>query len=224
MVGFAGLASGLAAMVVLHATAGTDLALDVISTTLYSPLGWLLPVSLSLFALGASAFGVVARASAAPRWLGTMLFVWSGLIMLVALFPTDPPASEDHSAIHFVHRYAAFAAFCTMVVVGFAFSRWLGRADRAARAVAACSWVALLALTVTSLPYVLAFFGAEAPAWTDAAGFNQRMTVGSELVALALLGGRLRRGAQRPEPVPGPASESVPVASPAVRERELVAA
>ncbi|MCH7230702.1 DUF998 domain-containing protein [Glycomyces sp. L485] len=217
-VGFTALASGLAAMVLLHATSGLNPAFDVISIHLYTPLGWLLPVSLGLFALGASAFALAARASGAPRWLSALLFVWSGCIALVALFPTDPPTASEYSPVHFVHRYAAFAAFCTMAGLGLAFSRWSRRTERCpelvARAVAACSWVAIVSLFVTSLPYGLDFVGAEAPWWADAAGFNQRMTVGSELVALAFLGGWLRRDSA--EAVAAPARS-------VVRERVLAA-
>lgn len=208
-VGFAGLASGLVAMVVLHLTSGLSPTYDVLSATLHSPLGFLFPVSLLSFAVGATAFGLVARASGAPRWMSALLFLWSGLIAIVALFPTDPLHTEDFSVVHLVHRYSAFAAFCTMIALGFAYSRWSGRSESLGRVVAVCSWVAALALTATSLPYVLDFFGAEAPGWTDAAGLNQRMTVGSELVALTCLGGWLRSA---PQPEEAPAA------------RELVAA
>lgn len=202
-VGFAGIVLGLAAMIVLHLTSGQNPAYDVLSATLHSPLGWLFPVSLGLFAVGATSFGLLARANGAPRWMSALLYVWSGLIALVALFPTDPLGTSEFSAVHLVHRYAAFAAFCTMIALGLAYSRWSGRCERVGRVVAACSWIAVVALAVTSLPYALAFFGVEAPHWTDAAGLNQRTTVGSELVALACLGSWLRGGtrsaAQREE-------------------------
>ncbi|GAB3998240.1 hypothetical protein GCM10029992_23490 [Glycomyces albus] len=213
-VGFAGIVLGLAAMIVLHLTSGQNPAYDVLSASLHSPLGWLFPVSLGLFAAGATAFGLLARAGGAPRWMSALLYVWSGLIATVALFPTDPLGTSEYSVVHLVHRYAAFAAFCTMIVLGFAYSRWSGRSERVGRVVAACSWVAVVALVVTSLPYALDFFGAEAPHWTDAAGFNQRATVGSELVALAYLGSWLRGGAH------GDGAQRAEVSAP----RELVAA
>lgn len=213
-VGFAGIVLGLAAMIVLHLTSGQNPAYDVLSASLHSPLGWLFPVSLGMFAVGATSFGLLARANGAPRWMSALLYVWSGLIATVALFPTDPLGTSDFSAVHLVHRYAAFAAFCTMIVLGFAYSRWSGRCERVGRVVAACSWIAVVALVVTALPYALDFFGAAAPEWTDAAGFNQRMTVGSELVALAFLGVWLRDGAS------GAAAQSAEVPA----RRELVAA
>ena len=197
-VGFTGLILGLAAMAVLHLTAGQNPAYDVLSAFLHSPFGWLFPVSLGLFAAGAAAFGLAAQAGGAPRWMSALLYLWSGLIALVALFPTDPPGTVEYSAVHLVHRYAAFAAFCVMIALGFACTRSRGCRERCGRAVVACSWVAVAALTVTALPYVLDFFGVEAPHWTDAAGLNQRVTVGSELIALMRLGGWLRRGPQAP--------------------------
>lgn len=213
--GFVGIGAGLAAMVVLHATSGLNPAFDVISAHLYTPLGWLLPLSLALFALGASSFGLLAHAVGGPRWLTVGLFVWSGFIALVALFPTDPPEATEYSAIHFVHRYSAFLAFCTMAFLGFAFNRWAGRdgrcSQRCRRAVAVCSWVAVGSLAVTSAPYVLDFLAIEAPRWTDAAGLNQRMTVGSELLLLAVVGGWLRLQAPAVPAAAGRAAVREPV-------------
>ncbi|WP_460545898.1 DUF998 domain-containing protein [Glycomyces halotolerans] len=197
-------------MVVLHATSGLDPAFDVISVTLYSPLGWLLPVSLGLFAVGGGAFGLVARASRAPGWVAVLLFAWSGCLLLVALFPTDPPSASDFSVVHFVHRYAAFAAFCVMAGLGIGFGRWLGGVSWCGTVAAVCGWSALAALSVTAVPYVLEFAGAQAPGWTAAVGLNQRLTVGSELVALAVLGLWLRRDVSVPSERPV-RSEPAPV-------------
>ncbi|WP_157930725.1 DUF998 domain-containing protein [Glycomyces xiaoerkulensis] len=212
LAGFAGIGLGLAAMVVLHATSGLNPAHAVISAHLYTPHGWLLPVSLCLFAGGACAFAALARSVAAPRWMAPLLAAWAGLLLLVAAFPSDPPTAGPYSAVHFVHRYAAFAAFCVMAALAIAFGRWARGACRCARIVSACGWVALGSLAVTALPYALAWFDLASPWWAAAGGLNQRMTVGSELLALAVLGSWLRRGG---DPVPEPPAVREPVPVPA---------
>jgi hypothetical protein len=193
--GFTALGAGLAAMVVLHATSGLNPVEVVISLHLYTPLGWLLPVALLLFGLGACAFAAVARHVAAPRWLSPMLLVWAGFLGLVALFPTDPPGLPDVSLISAIHRYAAFCAFATMGVMGLAFAKWARGTecpDRVRRAVLASSWIAVVALTACSAPYVAEWFGVPREPGAFAAGLLQRTTVGFELVALAFVGAWLK--------------------------------
>nr|QZD53523.1 DUF998 domain-containing protein [Glycomyces sp. TRM65418] len=193
--GFAALGAGVAAMVVLHATSGLNPVEVVISLHLYTPLGWLLPVALVLFGLGACAFAAVARRVAAPRWLSPMLLVWAGFLGLVALFPTDPPGLPDVSLVSAIHRYAAFCAFATMGLMGLAFAKWARGSEcpeRVRRAVLACSWVAMAALTACSAPYVAEWFGVPREPGAFAAGLLQRTTVGFELVALGFVGAWLK--------------------------------
>ena len=194
--GFTALGAGLAAMVVLHATSGLNPVEVVISLHLYTPLGWLLPVALVLFGLGACAFAAVARQVAAPRWLSPMLLVWAALLGLVALFPTDPPELHPEvTLVSAIHRYAAFCAFSTMALMGLAFARWArGSAcpERVRKAVLACSWIAVIALTACSAPYVAEWFGVPREPGAFAAGLLQRTTVGMELVALAFVGAWLK--------------------------------
>jgi hypothetical protein len=189
--GFTALGAGFAAMVVLHATSGLNPIKVVISLHLYTPLGWLLPVALVLFGLGACAFAAVARRVAAPRWLSPMLLVWAGFLSLVAIFPTDPPGLPEVSLISAIHRYAAFCAFSTMAVMGLAFARWAkGTAcpEKTRRAILASSWIAVIALVACSAPYVAEWFGVPREPGAFAAGLLQRTTVGMELVALAFVG------------------------------------
>ncbi len=198
--GFTSLAVGVAAMVVLHATSGLNPVRVVISLHLYTPLGWLLPVALVLFGLGACAFAAVARQVAAPRWLSPMLLVWAGFLSLVAIFPTDPPGLPEVSLISAIHRYAAFCAFSTMAVMGLAFAKWARGTDcpdKVRRAVLACSLVAAVALTACSAPYVAEWFGVPREPGAFAAGLLQRTTVGMELVALAFVGAWLSQSVRR---------------------------
>lgn len=194
--GFAAIAAGLSAMVVLHAASGLNPVEVVISLHLYTPLGWLLPLSLTLFASGACVFAAAASRAGAPRWVSAMLLAWAALLGLVALFPTDPPGLDEVSVIAAVHRYSAFCAFVTMAVMGVCFGRWARDADRCSprmrRAIAACGWIAAAALASCSTPYVMEWFGVPREPGSYAAGLLQRMTVGAELVVLVVLGGWLR--------------------------------
>lgn len=193
--GFTALGVGFAAMVVLHATSGLNPVEVVISLHLYTPLGWLLPVALLLFGLGACAFAAVARRVAAPRWLSPMLLVWAGFLALVALFPTDPPGLPEVSLISAIHRYAAFCAFSTMAVMGLAFARWARGTEcpeKTRWSILAASWIAVVALTACSAPYVAEWFGVPREPGAFAAGLLQRTTVGMELVALAFVGAWLK--------------------------------
>src|SRR5699024_1680398 len=115
---------GVTAMVVLHAASGLNPVEVVISLHLYTPLGWLLPLSLTLFAAGACIFAAAANRVGAPRWMSAMLLAWAALLGRVALFPTAPPGLDEVSVISAVHRYSAFCAFVTMAVMGVVFGRW----------------------------------------------------------------------------------------------------
>ncbi|NUQ90633.1 MAG: DUF998 domain-containing protein [Glycomyces artemisiae] len=195
-VGNASLAAGLVAMVVLHATSGLNPLYKVISIHLYTPLGWLLPVALGLFSLGASAFALQARHTGAPKWLSWSLFAWAAAIAIVAVVPSDRDGVTEFSTHHLVHRYSAFAAFCIMAVLGIAFGRWLRRTEpeRAKRAnlVIGCAWFSVAALSFTSLPYVLEWFSMPRPHWLEMAGLLQRLTIASGIVALVVIGGYLK--------------------------------
>lgn len=227
--GYTALAAGFAAMVVLHATSGLNPLYAVISVHLYTPLGWLLPVALGLFALGACAFALAARLVAGPRWLPWTLYAWAALIAVVAAVPSDPPDVTAFSAPHFVHRYAAFAAFCVMAGLGIALGRRLRRdrpeERRSALASGVCGWFSVAVLAFTSAPYVLEWFGAGRPWWLEMGGLLQRLTVASGIVALVVVGRCLQRRAATaplktaPRSVealglglrPGPARVPVPV-------------
>jgi hypothetical protein len=200
--GNAAMAVGVVAMVVLHATSGLNPLYKVISIHLYTPLGWLLPVALGLFSLGASAYALQARAAGAPKWLSWSLFAWAAAIAVVAIVPSDRDGVTDFSTHHYVHRYAAFVAFCTMAILGIAFGRWLRRTepDRARRAgtVIGCSWFSVAVLTLTSLPYVLEWWGVPRPIWLEMGGLLQRLTIASGIVALIVIGGYLKTRSVEP--------------------------
>jgi hypothetical protein len=205
--GFAALGTGLAAMVVLHATSGLNPVEVVISLHLYTPLGWLLPFSLALLGTGACAFAAAASRVGAPRWMSRMLLAWAGLLALVALFPTDPPGLPEVSLVSAIHRYSAFCAFSTMAVMGVVFSRWARHEDRCPPrvrlAVSGFSWLAVAALVSCSTPYVMEWFGVPREPGAYAAGLLQRTTVGSEMVVLAVFGLWLREHrAESPAPAP----------------------
>ncbi|THV42373.1 DUF998 domain-containing protein [Glycomyces buryatensis] len=195
--GFAALGVGLVAMVVLHATSGLNPLTAVISLHLYTPLGWLLPTSLGLFASGACLFAFASRRTAAPRWIMPALLTWAGFLTLVAVFPTDPPGLPEVSLISAIHRYAAFCAFVTLAATGLCFDRWAKRSEvpvaaNARRTVVVCSWIAVSALVICSAPYVAEWFGVPREPGAFAAGLTQRLTVGSEVVTLAVVGFWLR--------------------------------
>lgn len=212
--GFTALGAGFAAMVVLHATSGLNPVEVVISLHLYTPLGWLLPVALVLFGLGAAAFAAVARRVAAPRWLSPMLLVWAGFLALVAIFPTDPPGLPEVSLISAIHRYAAFCAFSTMAVMGLAFARWAKGTEcpeKTRRYILAASWIAVVALVACSAPYVAEWFGVPREPGAFAAGLLQRTTVGMELVALAFVGAWLKGSVEALGLGFGPGAAGVPV-------------
>ncbi|RRR99112.1 DUF998 domain-containing protein [Glycomyces terrestris] len=200
--GNAAMAAGVVAMLVLHATSGLNPLYKVISIHLYTPLGWLLPVALGLFSLGASAYALQARAAGAPKWLSWSLFAWAAAIAVVAIVPSDRDGVTDFSAHHYVHRYAAFVAFCTMAILGIAFGRWLRRTEperaRRARTVIGCSWFSVVVLALTSLPYVIEWWGVERPAWLEMGGLLQRLTIASGIVALVVIGGYLRTRSVEP--------------------------
>lgn len=206
--GFAALGTGLAAMVVLHATSGLNPVEVVISLHLYTPLGWLLPFSLALLGAGACAFAAAARRAGAPPWMSRMLLAWAGLLALVALFPTDPPGLPEVSLVSAIHRYSAFCAFSTMAVMGVVFSRWARHDDRCPPrvrlAVAGFSWLAVAALVSCSTPYVMEWFGVPREPGAYAAGLLQRTTVGSEMVVLAVFGLWLRERRAEAPPAPAP--------------------
>ncbi|THV22072.1 DUF998 domain-containing protein [Glycomyces paridis] len=204
-VGYGSLAAGLVAMVVLHATSGLNPLYAVVSVHLYTPLGWLLPVALGLFALGACAFGLMARLAGAPRWLPWSLFAWAAFISVVAIVPSDRMGVTHFSPGHYVHRYAAFAAFCTMAVLGIVLGRWLRANEpgerRNATASIVCGWFSVGVLVLTSAPYVLEWFGIGRPWYLGMGGLLQRLTVLSGLVALVVVGRYLQRVAAAPSSV-----------------------
>src|SRR5690606_41600452 len=90
--GFTAIGTGTGAMLVLHTEAGLDPAHTVISEYAFQAAGWLLPLSLTLFAFGAALIAEALRRSGADRWVLALLAVWGMCIVLVCAFTTDTPS------------------------------------------------------------------------------------------------------------------------------------
>ncbi|MEV4889427.1 DUF998 domain-containing protein [Nonomuraea sp. NPDC055795] len=196
--GFAAIGTGSGAMLTLHAEAGLDPFHSVISEYAWASGGWLLPASLTLFALGSALIAEALRRSGTDRRVVWLLVAWGTCMFLIGAFPTDRPG-VPLSLSGGIHRYAAFAAFLAMPLAGMLLVR---ARMRYAPAMKVLCGVALGALLLVVVPYVVRMFGIPLDNADIPAGLTQRVVVVSELAVLALIGlsmlakGRRRQGAR----------------------------
>lgn len=182
--GLAANAAGTVAMLALHARAGLDPLYDVISTYAFHQDGWLLPTSLTLFAVGGVLTAEALRRAGAGGWVVALLGAWSVSMFLIGAFPTDRPG-VPLSLSGGIHRYAAFAAFLAMPAAGMLLAR---TQTRYAKAVRVLSGVALGALVLVVTPYVVRMAGIPLGDGDIPAGLTQRIVVITELGVLAAAG------------------------------------
>jgi hypothetical membrane protein len=182
--GFTAIGTGTGAMLTLHTEAGLDPLHSVISEYAFQAAGWLLPLSLTLFALGSALIAEALRRSGADRWVVALLLTWGVSMFLIGAFPTDAPGLPL-SLSGGIHRYAAFIAFLVMPLAGLLLAR---TRIRYARCVRILSVVALGTLVLVVVPYVVRMFGIPLSNDDIPAGLIQRTVVVTELGVLALAG------------------------------------
>lgn len=194
LAGYTAIGAGSVAMLGLHVITGLDPVHTVISEYAFEPDGWLLPVSLTFFAVGAAAFGGALARRGHDRGAAALVCAWGLCMVLIGAFPTDEPG-VPLSMSGGIHRYAAFAAFLMMPVAGLILA---GRyaTGRHARLMRLLSLASLGVLLLVVIPYVVRMFGIELSNDDIPAGVAQRLVVGFEVALLALLGLALaaRRG------------------------------
>ncbi|GAA0915193.1 DUF998 domain-containing protein [Nonomuraea longicatena] len=181
--GFAAIGTGSGAMLALHAGAGLDPMYSVISEYAWASVGWLLPTSLTLFAVGAALVAAALRRAGAGPWVVGLLVAWGICMFLIGAFPTDKPG-VPLSLSGGIHRYAAFGAFLVMPVAGLLVAR---ARVRYARQVKVLCGVALSALLVVVVPYVVQMCGLPFAGVGVPAGLTQRVVVVTEVAVLALI-------------------------------------
>jgi hypothetical protein len=182
--GFAAIGAGSGAMLTLHAGSDLDPLHSVISEYVWQSAGWLLPASLTLFAVGSALIAEAMRRAGMSRWIVLLLVAWGASMFLIGAFPTDRPG-VPLSLSGGIHRYAAFAAFVMMPVAGLLLAK---AKIRYAKAVKVLSAVALGALLLVVIPYVVRMFGIPMSNEDIPAGLTQRVVVVTELAVLALAG------------------------------------
>ncbi|WP_336206280.1 DUF998 domain-containing protein [Nonomuraea sp. LPB2021202275-12-8] len=182
--GFTAIGTGTGAMLTLHAATGLDPLHSVISEYAFQAAGWMLPLSLTLFASGSALIAEALRRTGADRWVVSLLLAWGASMFLIGAFPTDPPGLPL-SLSGGIHRYAAFLAFLVMPLAGLLLAR---AGIRHARIVRILSTVALGALVLVVIPYVVRMFGIPLGNDDIPAGLIQRTVVVTELGVLALAG------------------------------------
>jgi hypothetical protein len=182
--GFAAVGIGTGAMVTLHAEAGLDPLHSVISEYAFHESGWLLPASLTLFAVGSALIAEAMRRAGMNRWVVGLLLAWGVSMFLIGAFPTDRPG-VPLSLSGGIHRYAAFAAFLVMPVAGLLLAK---ARIRYANAMRILCGLALGALVLVVVPYVVRMFGIPLSNDDIPAGLIQRTVVVTELGVLALAG------------------------------------
>ncbi|MGW0805623.1 DUF998 domain-containing protein [Nonomuraea sp. NPDC002799] len=192
--GFTAIGAGAGAMLTLHAESDLDPLHSVISEYAFQASGWLLPASLTLFAVGSALIAEALRRARMSRWVVVLLLAWGTSMFLIGAFPTDRPG-VPLSMSGGIHRYAAFAAFLVMPVAGLLLAR---ARIRYARAVRVLSGLALGALLLVVIPYVLRMLGIPLTNDDIPAGLTQRAVVVTEIGVLALAGlSMLKPRAQR---------------------------
>ncbi|MEU1388375.1 MULTISPECIES: DUF998 domain-containing protein [unclassified Nonomuraea] len=194
--GFTAIGTGAGAMLTLHAESGLDPLHSVISEYAFQASGWLLPASLTLFAVGSGLIAEALRRSGANRWVVALLVAWGASMFLIGAFPTDRPG-VPLSLSGGIHRYAAFAAFLVMPAAGFLLAK---ARIRYARTMRVLSGVALGALLMVVVPYVVRMFGIPLSNDDIPAGLTQRVVVVTEIGVLALAGLSMLRPAARRVP------------------------
>ncbi|MGP3960064.1 DUF998 domain-containing protein [Nonomuraea sp. 3N208] len=182
--GFTAIGVGTGAMLTLHAEAGLDPLHSVISEYAFQESGWLLPASLTLFAAGSALIAEVMRRAGVNRWVVGLLLAWGASMFLIGAFPTDPPGLPL-SLSGGIHRYAAFAAFLVMPLAGLLLVKARIRYAKAMKILCA---LALGALVLVVIPYVVRMFGIPLTNDDIPAGLTQRAVVVTELGVLALAG------------------------------------
>ncbi|MDP4502715.1 DUF998 domain-containing protein [Nonomuraea turcica] len=182
--GFTAIGIGTGAMLTLHAEAGLDPLHSVISEYAFQESGWLLPASLTLFAVGSALIAEAMRRTGVNRWIVGLLLAWGASMFLIGAFPTDPPGLPL-SLSGGIHRYAAFAAFLMMPVAGLLLVKSRIRYAKAMKVLCA---LALGALVLVVIPYVVRMFGIPLTNDDIPAGLTQRAVVVTELGVLALAG------------------------------------
>ncbi|TMR94831.1 DUF998 domain-containing protein [Nonomuraea basaltis] len=182
--GFAAIGTGTGAMLTLHAEAGLDPLHSVISEYAFHASGWLLPASLTLFAVGSALIAEAMRRADMNRWVVGLLLAWGASMFLIGAFPTDRPG-VPLSLSGGIHRYAAFAAFLVMPLAGLLLAR---ARIRYAKAMRILCWLALGALVMVVVPYVVRMFGIPLTNDDIPAGLTQRAVVVTELGVLAVAG------------------------------------
>lgn len=196
--GFAAIGAGSGAMLTLHAGSNLDPLHSVISEYVWQSAGWLLPASLTLFAVGSALIAEALRRSGASGWIVALLLLWGASMFLVGAFPTDRPG-VPLSLSGGIHRYAAFAAFLVMPAAGMLLARAKIPYAKALRILSA---LALGALLLVVVPYVVRMFGIPLSNDDIPAGLTQRVVVVTELGVLALAGLSLLRPRARREIAP----------------------
>ncbi|GAA3512492.1 putative membrane protein [Streptosporangium album] len=211
MGGHAAIGAGAVAMLGLHVVTGLDPVHTVISEYAFEPDGWLLPVSLTFFAVGATVFGAALARRGEDRKAALLVVTWGLCMLLIGAFPTDEPG-VPLSMSGGIHRYAAFVAFLTMPVAGLMLARRYA-ASPYSRAVRLLSMASLGVLVLVVLPYVVRTVGFDLTNDDIPAGVTQRLVVVFEVAVLVMLGLVLAAGrAPGRRPVP-----AVPIAVPAPR-------
>ncbi|MET7461226.1 DUF998 domain-containing protein [Nonomuraea sp. NPDC005501] len=182
--GLSTIGTGAGAMLALHARTGLDPMHTVISSYAFAPGGWLLPTSLTLFAVGGALTAEGLRRAGANGGVVVLVVAWAVSMFLIGAFPTDRPG-VPLSLSGGIHRYAAFAAFLAMPAAGML---WARTRTRYAVAVRVLSAIALGALLLVVIPYVVRMCGIPLADDEVPAGLTQRVVVVSELGVLALAG------------------------------------
>ncbi|WP_084965435.1 DUF998 domain-containing protein [Thermoactinospora rubra] len=182
--GFAAIGTGTGAMLTLHTGAGLDPVHTLISEYAFHSIGWLLPTSLTLFAVGSALIAAALARGGADRRVVLLVAAWGACMFLIGAFPTDRPG-VPLSLSGGIHRYAAFAAFLAMPVAGLLLAR---ARTRFARGLKVLSLAALAALLLVVVPYVVRMAGVPLSNADIPAGVTQRVVVVTELGLLALVG------------------------------------
>lgn len=191
--GFAAIGAGSGAMLTLHASSNLDPLHSVISEYVWQSAGWLLPVSLTLFAVGSAFIAEAMRRAGMSRWIVALLLAWGASMFMIGAFPTDRPG-VPLSMSGGIHRYAAFAAFMVMPLAGLLLARAKIRYAKAVRILSALSLGVLLLVVI---PYVVRMFGIPLSNDDIPAGLTQRAVVVIELGVLALAGMSLLKPSAR---------------------------
>jgi hypothetical protein len=179
-----------------------------------------LPGGYALLALAALALGGVGvalavaarRAAPAAGAVPVLLSSWSAALLLVGLFPTNPPGVPADLAAG-VHRYAGAWAFAALPIAVWLLGRALGH--RALCGLAVAVGVAAGVFLLAHVPIVLAIDIAGSPGFPLLGGVERVLY--ALVIVLLLVTARALRGT-------APAPVAVPAAEPALVGRRAVEA